>query len=489
MQSTIHLINIASPFREGMTNMKRPPSGILYVGGYLKKNGYKVKVHHINYRDIELVARKITNDSSALFVGFSVKTGKQVTYSALMSQQIKNFRNNLPVVWGGIHTSLLPDDCLRYPFIDYVVIGEGEITMLELTDYLSETKLQIEEIKGIGYKINGVNKINAPRPFAKNIDQFNQDWDLIDIKNYVRTYSDGRLKLDYITSRGCPHTCGFCYNQEFNKRKWRSHSVEFVINDLKKIKEKTGINVVSFDDDNFFTNRKRGLSILQELKKIGITCNWVELRIDYITEELIEQLVKLDVKSIFTGWESGNENTLKKVAKGYTLEKILEKTKILAKFKTLSADASAIIGFPWETKKDIDDTISLALKMFETKKFQLNFNIGLYVPYPGAPVSLDAAKKGFQFPTDYENWSKFDILSGEMEVPWFTRKQVNYYTLIDKYFKLLYIFPSLKFPFKQFSYIVAIMAYLRLKSRFLFFPFEVWITDRIKKRVYKKLDS
>ena len=487
MKNTIHLINIAPPFRLGMTNVTYPPAGILYVGGYLKKHGYEVEVHNIHHKRIEEFAVKIANDPSTLFAGFSVKTGKQVTYSALMSKHLKRLRPGLSIVWGGIHPSLMPNGCLEYDFVDYVVIGEGEITALELAEYLSK-KTNISSIQGIGYKANKEIKINEPRPFEEEIDKFSQDWDLVDIQKYVYKRYDGSRKLFYITSRGCPHNCGFCYNQKFNKRRWRAHSVDHVINDLKQIKEKTGINVVQFNDDNFFTNRERGLTILRKLKEIGIICDYLDIRIDYINEDLIQQLVDLDVKWIFIGWESGSRSTLEKISKGFTLENIVEKIKMLSKFKNITADSGSIIGFPWEDKKDIHDTVSLALKLFEIMKFRLDINLGTYIPYPGAPVTDDAINKGFKFPSDYEGWAKFDILNGEMELPWLTKREAAYYNLMGRYFKLLFIFHFLKFPIRQFAYIAATMAYLRLKTKFFTFPFEIWITDWVKKREFRKFD-
>jgi len=501
----IHLINIAVPFREGFANLKRPPSGILYVGGYLKKNGFDVKIHHIHTKEIERTAQQIALDNFTLFAGFSVMTGKQVAFSAEMSAKIKSFNPEIIIVWGGIHPSLMPHECLEFLFVDYIVIGEGEITTLELANCLALkvspleyrefankkvlAEIKTEDIKRIGFKKNGELIITPGRRFEKNMDNFRQDWELVGVNKYVRDYWNGKKTFCFITSRGCPHSCGFCYNQEFNKRRWRKHSLEFVVHELLAIQKKTGIDTVSFDDDNYFTDKKRGIRILRELKKYNISCRWVDLRIDDITEELIPELVKVGVKTIFVGWESGSQKTLDKISKKITPQAILEKTKILSKFKKLTIDASAIIGFPWENDEDIDATISLGLKMFEIKPFMLNFNIGIYIPFPGAPTTIEAKAKGFEFPKDPNGWLKFDILSGEMELPWMDNTQVKKYTLIDKYFKLLYVFPFLKLPLKQIIYIVAILAYIRLKTRVFFFPFEVWLTDLYKKRVFKKLEQ
>jgi anaerobic magnesium-protoporphyrin IX monomethyl ester cyclase len=488
-RNTVYLINIAAPFREGIPDMTRPPSGILYVGGYLKRHGYHVKVRHIAERDLDLTAREVAEDPETLFVGFSLMTGRQVTLSARAADAIKARRGDCVVVWGGIHPSTMPDACLRFAGVDYVVIGEGELTALELANALRDGRTDMGEMAGVGFKRGGEIVVNPMRPFAEDMDEFQQDWDLVDIRRYIRPTLSGRRSFCFITSRGCPHTCGFCYNQKFNLRKWRGHSVEYVIREVSRIQKLTGIDMVNFDDDNFFTKKKRGLDILRALKGLGITCEWVELRVDYMHADLLDELVALGVFSVFTGWESGNAETLKRVAKGITPQTILEKTRLLAGYRSLVVDASSIIGFPWETRRHINDTIDLALRMFRIKPFLLNFNIGIYVPFPGAPVTAEAEAAGFRFPQDAEGWSRFDILSGAMRLPWMHPRDVARYTLIDKYAKLLYVPPFLKGPMRAAALVVAVLAYARLKMRLLVFPFEVWLSDIVKRRVYARRDS
>ncbi|MCP4367780.1 MAG: radical SAM protein [Deltaproteobacteria bacterium] len=505
---SIHLVNIAVPYREGFANMKRPPAGILYVGGHLKKHGFHVIIHHILREEIAKTVRQIISDNSLLFAGFSLMTGKQVTFSAEMSSMIKSLSSEVVVVWGGVHPSLMPKECLAFSFVDYVVIGEGEITALELAQYLSvkgsQSRLQdvadtqsltehnqasqkmfvLDEIHGLGFKRKDKCILTPERAFEKDIDTFRQDWDLIDPNRYVRCYWKGEKVFFFITSRGCPHSCGFCYNLKFNRRRWRAHSPEFVINELLAIQKRTGIDTVCFPDDNFFTNKKRALHILHELKKHGISCRWVEIRADEITEDLISELAELGLETIVVGWESGSQKTLDAISKKLTPQMILEATRILSKFKNITFDASAIIGFPWEDEHDINETIALALKMFEIKPFKFNVNLGIYLPFPGAPITVDAIAQGLEFPKDPDGWLKFDRLSGEMELPWMNKSQIKKYTVINKYFNLLYVFP-LRFPLKQIAYIVAILSYIRLKTRVIFFPFEIWLTDMFKKEVYK----
>ncbi|HEY5996858.1 MAG TPA: radical SAM protein, partial [Candidatus Deferrimicrobiaceae bacterium] len=217
----------------------------------------------------------------------------------------------------------------------------------------------------------------------------------------------------------------------------------------------------------------RGLEILSEIRKFGITCDWVELRVDYITEPFLSELAGLGVRTIFMGWESGNAGTLKRIAKGFSPGTILEKTRILAKFSSLTVDASAIVGFPWESEKEIADTVSLMLEMFRVNPFRLNFNIGLYVPYPGAPVTAEAESRGFAFPGDHRGWSDYDILAGTLELPWLTRRQVERYRLVDRYAKMLFVPPTLAAPLRIACRALAAVAFLRIRYGVFALPFEI----------------
>ncbi|MBI5049916.1 MAG: B12-binding domain-containing radical SAM protein [Nitrospirae bacterium] len=478
---TIHLINVAAPFRVGLEDMTRPPSGILYVGGNLKKHGFNVKIHHIRESEISSAVEEIVSDESVLFIGFSLMTGKQITLSSRMSLVLKTRKPELKIVWGGIHPSLMPEECLKFAFVDYVIIGEGETTALELAGYLlRDATNPPNDINGLAFIKKNETVITPMRSFETEVDNFRQDWSLIEINKYVRKNKTD-MNFCFITSRGCPHSCGFCYNQKFNMRKWRAHSIDVVVHELTQIKEKTGINSVTFDDDNFFTNKKRGLEILRRLKDNGIICQWVDLRVDYISEDFISQLVDLGVEAIFMGWESGNKKTLEKIAKKFTPALILEKTRILSKFKKLTVDASGIVGFPWEDEKDIKETIFFVLKMFKANPFRLNFNIGIYVPYPGAPINTESFKKSFSFPEGYEDWSKFDILAGTMELPWLGREQIKRITLIDNYAKLLFIFPKSSVVVKFFALVFAMLSFIRLQTGIFVCPFEIWIANYYQK--------
>jgi radical SAM superfamily enzyme YgiQ (UPF0313 family) len=475
---TVHLVSIAAPFRMGMADMKRPPSALLYVGGFLKQHGFHVRVHHVAEAQIEAVTASILHDSDVLFVGFSIITGVPVSSSHEASRIIKEKNPKIPVVWGGIHPSIMPEQCLQDSPVDYVVIGEGENTVLELANFLLHGGTgDPRRIHGLGFRSAEGIVITPPRDFERDIDRFRQDWSLVDIKKYVRADNS----FYFITSRGCPHNCGFCYNQQFNKRRWRAHSAEFVLRELSAIQQATGIRQVIFDDDNFFTDPRRGLEIIRRLKEIGIGCQWVEIRCDYINENLMRELANAGVDKLFLGWESGSAETLARISKGIDRKCIEGAFRIIGKYPSIKIDASAIIGFPWETRKDIRQTVRLALKLFRLIPFRIQFNLGTYVPYPGSPILQETLPWRFSFPSSPDGWRRYDILSGQMTLPWASSRQMRNYYRIDQYAKLLYM-PSHS---SRKRYILVFLAYLRLRLGIYILPFELWREKRLALRACK----
>ncbi len=484
MNKQIVLVSVASEYRSSIEDMAMPPGGCLYVGDALKKAGYTVIIQHISSRDIDSTADQIIRQAP-LFVGFSILTGSPVVHSAQLSKKIKEKLPQTSIVWGGIHPSLMPLDCLKEPFVDYVVQGEGEITSCELAHALSENG-SFDDILGLCWKNQAGTLIqNDRRPLMKDIDQFRQDWSLVDIKNYIRTSFDGKKYFSFITSRGCPHKCGFCYNLAFNEQRWRAHSVEFVVNEMIQIHHQTGVNLFTFLDDNFLANKKRAFEILKRLKEENISVSWIEVRIDAIDDKTLSELSKYNVKTLFVGWESGSNDTLARIDKGFKTDLILNGFRLAAKY-SFEVDASAIVGFPFETEEQWQKTIDMVLEIDRLNPGRNKFNLGVYVPYPGTPIVKIANKKGFEFPTNIEDWKSFDILKGEMKLPWISPEKVKQISIMDRYAKMLFLAGSPNLTASFVRKLFSIFAKLRFKFRFFKYPVEALTYDFIIK-IYLKL--
>lgn len=474
----VELVCFAAEYR-GIEDITVPPAGCLYVGDALKKAGFSVRIHHISSRRAEETVLEILA-SQPLFVGFSVITGSPIVHSARMSRMIKKHAAGIPVVWGGIHPSLMPEPCLREDSVDFVIRGEGEVTVAEFAGLLASGR-SLESVAGLCWKDSfGQVHINPERPFIKDLDEFEQDWSLIDPLRYVRTGFDGVKYLSLITSRGCPHNCGFCYNLAFNKRRWRAHSVDFVVDAVRKLRQSTGIDCVTFNDDNFLVNEARAFGILERLKEIGVRVSWLEVRLDRINERILQRLSECGVRTLFVGWESGSDRTLKEIDKGFDTSLILDGFRLAAKY-SFNVDASAIVGFPFEDEKDWKETIDMAVRIDELNPGRTKFNFGVYVPYPGTPIVEQAKQRGFKFPEDIMAWSSFDIMKGSMKLPWISPSEVRRFALIDRYAKMLYTEGNKVDVVTLVRKAFAALARLRLRYNIMIFPVEASLYDQMVK--------
>lgn len=432
------------------------PLGILAVGSNLKRQGFEVEFVNITEKDIEETAQKIASESP-LFVGLSVMTGIQTKHSAQLSQKIKELKPQLPIVWGGIHPSLLPEQCLAEDYIDYVVISEGEITSVELARALKDNQ-PLDGILGIGYKDKGEIKINPWRPFIADLDQYRLDFSLLDLEKFIFPLSGFKRVMAYKASRGCPFNCSFCYNNAFNQNKWRVWSADAVIEDILWLKEKYHIDAIKFYDDNFFVDKQRAFYILE---KIDLASH-LEIRIDSITEEVAERLKRLKVFDMLIGIESGSNRLLELIDKKFSVDKIIQGVSVIAKNK-LPATYSVIVGLPTETKSEFEATIDLLFKIYQIHP-QAAFTLGAYLPYPGSKMYDLAIGQGFKPPVKTEDWGKIDRFRDDFESPWVDAKKV---WRIREYFKFLNwrLGPLIKW----FEF--------RIKHRFFALPADIYLVE------------
>jgi len=464
------------------------PLGLLYVGSNLKNNGYAVELEIIPSRSladsssIEAKAKDIVK-KGYLFVGFSVLTGPQTKLSSHLSKKIKEFDKDLPIVWGGIHPSLVHDQTLREPYIDVIVIGEGERTAVELADALSRGQ-DLKGVRGIGYKKSGEIIFNPEREFINDLDEIKIDWSLVDMQKCVFNIPGKNIRgFIYLTSRGCPHDCSFCYNKIFNKRRWRTHSMERVVSDIGELKEGQGIKTVAFMDDHFFVNKNRSFEILSKLKEMDISCAEFLLRVDEITEDSVKKLHELGVKRIFVGVESGNDRVLSLMNKNTTRKMILERFAILSKYKDIAVNSAMIIGYPTETLKEIYDSIDLGIKLSEMIP-GIVVTYQTFLPYPGTAAYQLALKEGFRPPANSEDYGSYDAFGSSMALtwlPWADEKTSRLFFKIDKYGKLLTHSESTSTIRTLGKKIFYNLAKFRLKNRFFAFPFEIFVLFRFNR--------
>ena len=344
-----------------------------------------------------------------LCAGLTSITGSQIKYSLEISKFIKA-NSNVPVVWGGIQSTILPDVTLTNDNIDMIVNNEGEISFLELVRKLDK-KEYLHGVKGLWFKENGKIIQNEERDYLDLNQLPNLPYHLIDMKYYLPLFK-GRRTLYMETSRGCIGKCTFCSNIVYNQRKWRAMSPETVLERIKFVYTKYGINSFYFIDDNFFVDLKRARKIAEMIieQPLDIIFEVQGIRYDsalQIDDEFLELLYKCGLRKVHFGAESGSQRILDMVGKGITIDDIINVNRRWSKYDIV-IQHNFMAGFPTETIDDIKATINLIYKLKEENPHAMTSPICPYTPYPGTALYQEALNNGFVQRNKLEDWIESD---------------------------------------------------------------------------------
>jgi radical SAM superfamily enzyme YgiQ (UPF0313 family) len=441
-----------------------PPLSLLCLATNLKRNGFECEIIHNELSKINI--KEIIKDNPML-VGISVMTSKHISISLDLSKKIKFLSPSTTIVWGGIYPSLEPKKCMKESSIDIVVKGEGEETIVDLAKVLKE-KGNLHSVKGISFKHNGKIVSNGEREFI-SLDDYDVDYEITDLTKYILPLGNGKKVMSFITSRGCPYPCGFCYNTPFNNRKWRAYPVEKVIKTINHLVDKYNLDGIIFDDDNFFVDQNRAFAILENIK---VPTYYLEVRVNLINPKFMDRLIRTKPEWIFLGMESGNDRILSLMKKGFTVKDITDAVKVISKYP-INMKASFIVGYPGETWQEIRNTLRLALKVYRLHK-KTAFMFCPFIPLPNTPSYQSAVDNGFLEPKNIIDWDKIDMLSKNLYWLNLTESQKEKLSYVREYGKLLdstYL-SGHSFILTGTRKIFSHLAYLRIKYLFFVLPFE-----------------
>ena len=359
-----------------------PPLGLAYLGAQLKKFEYEVEIVDASAPYNALSDKQIINIINIFdpdVVGITI-----MTLFAKEAYDLINYIKSINkfVIAGGCHATIMPEEALLQG-ADVVIRGEGEITLIDfLGTYFSGG--DFKDINGISYKYNNSIVHNSDREFIDDLDVLPYpDKDLFDPSWYNK---DGKPTNEsygtVLTSRGCPGRCKFCSRNVF-KNKVRYNSPDYIINYMLYLKNKYRINRFYILDDNFVTNKKRLLHICEliktELPDIEWACN---ARIDHVNFNSLSIMKSAGCKTITYGIESGSNKTLERINKFLTADKI---TSIVKMTHDLGFEVCAnwMMGYPFESAEDVDDTRRLVIKIDPYIKIH---NAGFLTPFPGTEI-------------------------------------------------------------------------------------------------------
>ena len=387
------------------------PLGLGYLAAVLEKTGYEVRIYHAeNPRNPE---ESIIEDEEAIFhqrsmsqkryydavsdndhmvwkevrqtiddfkpdiVGISVLT-VEVPSALRISRICKEYNPEMPVVWGGVHPSFLPEPSLKYDQVDLVVRGEGEMTFLEVCKKLEHGDRDLSGINGISYKKDGTVYHNPARPLIKEIDTIPFP------ANHLILYPESfnhKSMGSMIVSRGCPWRCSFCSSRLFWEKKLRMRSPENMIEEIRTLKERYNLKYIMFWDDSFSVQKKVILRYCKSLVDAKLDVVWrTATRADLVDDELLFWMKKAGCVKLEIGVETGSPRMQEIIRKDITND-LVRKAFDKIKSHGIATGAFFMAGFPEETPEDMELTFSL-MKGLNIEEIAYN----IFDPMPGSDL-------------------------------------------------------------------------------------------------------
>lgn len=413
------------------------PLGVAYLASFLEKNGREVKILDavgLGWCSQEIVLKsgrplvRVGLTPSQIeervatyhpdIVGISCLFSSQAHNAHEVAKLVKSVDKNIVTVFGGAHPSVIPEKILQDPNVDFVVIGEGELTMLELVKTI-EVSGSYSDIKGLAFKKDGEIVVNPRRPFIENIDELPYPARyLLPIEEYFRAakgHGAAEKKSRFtsmITSRGCPRNCIFCSIHTVWGHKWRPRSPENVVDEIEHLVKEYGVEEIHFEDDNLTLDPKRMEAICDGIVERGLDICWTTpngVDINTLNKGLLKKMKDSGCYWLCFGIEHGDP---------YFREKVIGKpisaehaTNVIKWANELGiwTNGFFIIGLPGETPRTAQKTVDCA------KALDLDFaSFFIATPYPGTRLHKIAVERGYI--SEKQDWSAYKVLSPVMNL-------------------------------------------------------------------------
>jgi radical SAM superfamily enzyme YgiQ (UPF0313 family) len=405
----------------------RLPHAMLSLASLPYRKGYKVVL--IDQRVDKNWKTKLIEHSKKgpLCVALSTTTGMQISNCLELAKIIREHTGS-PIIWGGPHPTLYPDQTIEHPLVDMVMVGEGEFSFMKIVERLGKNQT-LEDIPGLLYKKDGKIIKNREREIIKDFESIpDLPYELVNMKNYYGlNFSNGGASTTIITSRGCPFNCGFCAIPVLYKRSWKALSPQLVIERIKRLVEKYNIKDFYFQEDNFAVDLNRVRKIAELIIKEGLDITWgtLGIRADSIArmdKELLKLMYKSGCRNLDVGVESGSPRVLGLIGGAKKIEDMLNANRKVSEYQ-ISMKYTFIAGYPTEKLEDLKMSVVLANKLIkENQNAYTPFFVAC--PYPGTRLFDIAIENGMKVPQNLEGWAGFDQTVPKHEnVPWMSKKQ------------------------------------------------------------------
>ena len=421
--------------------------GLAYIAAVARREGFTVKILDMGVTDMDDESLKEFLLTHRPRIMGMTATTIAVSDAARVARLAKDTIPEILTVIGGTHLSCAPEPTIRrYAEFDAGVIGEGEVTILELLKLSSPAKKDFSGINGLIWQDEENVYMSGPRELIKDL-----SWlplPAIDLypeikSNYIPPYFSVKRTpaVSFMTTRGCPGRCTFCTNA-IHGRRIRQYSLDHLFELVYLLTKEYGIREFQIADDTFTVHKKRLVEFCERLIREKIDLTWSCLaRVTGITPEMLALMKKAGCWQIKFGVESGDQEMLKKIKKDITLDQV-QKTIQMTKDAGICANAFFIVGFPEETRESLQKTIDLAMALPLD-----DLAMTIFTPYPGTAAYEQITSSGDKYGTFTEDWDLMTAMNASFVAKGFTKEEllrINRATYRKFYFRPRIIFSYLK---------------------------------------------
>lgn len=399
-----------------------PPLGLMYLAAVLERRNYEVKIldctlegykkKTIEYSGGKIryglsdedIAKRIL-DFSPHVVGISCLFSAKIWDMENISRLVKSIDQKIITVVGGAHPGATAKKTLENNSIDFVIIGEGEVSFINLLETLKSGK-KIDILDGVAFRQDGRIIVRPKTKYILNLDEIPfPARHLVSMPRYFEygvAHSGSKQKpfTQMISSRGCPTKCTFCVLENHWGKIQRMRSAKNVLDEIEFLITTYGIKEIHFEDDNLTANKKRAIEIFDGMIKRGFNISWQcpsGIAVYSLDDEILEKMKKSGCYNVPLGIESGDQEVLSKLMhKPVNLKKVPELVKRIRAFG-MRVKGFFILGFPDETKESIKRTIEFA------KSLELDWTLFfIATPLPGSFLYQLCLEKGYIKEEDFD---------------------------------------------------------------------------------------
>ena len=420
----------------GVANPVYPVLGLAALAGAARRAGHVPEILDLSYRvyDPDELRRHIVAGGYDV-VGVTATT-PLINQARDISFLVKDISKDIVVIAGGAHPSAMPRETIRESLLDAVVVGEGDLTIVDILD-----GKPFGDIAGVCWRDHGESVLNPARAMIADLDELAMPaWDLYPLDEYrgriTKIIARNTPLATIEFSRGCVFKCDFCGSKNTMGLGYRKKSAERCAEEMLYL-QKLGYREALLTDDIFTSDNEWAVSVCEEFIRRGVKVGWTctnGIRVDSANRKLFETMKRAGCYRVHFGFESGNDEVLKAFGKGgkATLQQGLEAVR-MARAAGLETWGMFMFGLSADTVDTMNDTIAYARQVeVDVMKF------GITIPFPGTPMFNEMHKAGNVKTYDWDDYNVYNEANSIIRHPvldWDTIQQTYRRAYIECYYK------------------------------------------------------